>query len=38
MVDLEAAKPTVATTRLFRVLHELGITLTLECGDDRAGA
>jgi HTH-type transcriptional regulator/antitoxin HipB len=34
MVDLEGARPTVYTTRLFRALHELGITLTLEYGDD----
>jgi len=36
MVDLEAAKPNVYTTRLFRVLHELGITVTLEYTDDHA--
>jgi transcriptional regulator with XRE-family HTH domain len=36
MVDLEAGKPNVYTTRLFRVLHALGITVTLEYGDDRA--
>ncbi len=34
MVDLESGKPTIYTTRLFRVLHELGITLTLEYEDD----
>lgn len=36
MIDLEAAKPSVYTTRLFRVLHELGITLRLEYGEHRA--
>ncbi len=36
MIDLEAAKPSVYTTRLFRVLHELGITLTLDYGDGDA--
>lgn len=36
MIDLEAGKPNVYTTRLFRVLHELGIKVTLEYGDDRA--
>ncbi len=34
MIGLESGKPTLYTTRLFRVLHELGITLTLEYGDD----
>ncbi|MDO9355674.1 MAG: helix-turn-helix domain-containing protein [Solirubrobacteraceae bacterium] len=38
MVDLEAAKPNLALTRLFRTLHELGITITLDYGDDDAGA
>ena len=33
MVDLESGKPNVYATRLFRVLHELGITLTLEYED-----
>jgi HTH-type transcriptional regulator/antitoxin HipB len=33
MVDLEAAKPNLYTSRLFRVLHELGITVTLEYAD-----
>lgn len=33
MVDLESGRPNVYTTRLFRVLHELGITLTLEYED-----
>lgn len=36
MIDLEAGRPSVYTTRLFRVLHELGIKVTLEYGDDRA--
>lgn len=35
MVDLESGRSTVYTTRLFRVLHELGITLTLEYEDGR---
>lgn len=30
MVDLESGRPTVYMTRLFRVLHELGISLTLD--------
>lgn len=38
MVDLESGKGNVYTSRLFRVLHELGITVTLTYGDDRAGA
>lgn len=38
MIDLEAGRPHVYTTRLFRVLHELGITLRLEYGDDRGDA
>lgn len=29
MVDLESGKSTVYMMRLFRVLHELGITITL---------
>lgn len=33
MIDLEGAKPTVYMTRLFRTLHELGITMTLEYED-----
>jgi HTH-type transcriptional regulator / antitoxin HipB len=37
MVDLESGKGNVYTSRLFRVLHELGITVTLTYGDDRAG-
>ena len=36
MVDLEAGKPNLYTTRLFRVLHELGITVTLEYPDSHA--
>jgi HTH-type transcriptional regulator/antitoxin HipB len=38
MVDLESGKGNLYTTRLFRVLHELGITVTLSYEDDRAGA
>ena len=38
MIDLEAGKPNVYMTRLLRVLHELGVTVTLEYGDDRAGS
>lgn len=33
MVDLESGKPNMYMTRLFRVLHELGIVVTLEYGD-----
>lgn len=36
MVDLESGKPNLYVSRLFRVLHELGITMTLEYGDDDA--
>lgn len=30
MVDIESGQPNVYIRRLFRVLHELGITMTLE--------
>jgi HTH-type transcriptional regulator / antitoxin HipB len=36
MVDLESGRPNLYTTRLFRVLHELGITVTLEYAHDHA--
>jgi HTH-type transcriptional regulator/antitoxin HipB len=36
MVDLEAGRGNLYTSRLFRVLHELGITLTLTYERDRA--
>jgi HTH-type transcriptional regulator / antitoxin HipB len=36
MVDLESGKGNLYTTRLFRVLHELGITVTLTYGQPRA--
>jgi HTH-type transcriptional regulator / antitoxin HipB len=36
VVDLESGKSTIYTTRLFRVLHELGIVVTLTYGGDRA--
>ena len=36
MIDLESGKGNVYTTRLFRVLHELGITMTLTYGDHDA--
>jgi len=38
MVDLESGRPNTYTTRLFRVLHELGITLTLDYGGGDAAA
>jgi len=38
MVDLESGKGNVFTTRLFRALHELGITMTLTYGDHDAGS
>jgi transcriptional regulator with XRE-family HTH domain len=38
MIDLESGKGSVYTTRLFRVLHELGITVTLTYGDHDAGS
>jgi len=34
MIDLESGTATMYVTRLFRVLHELGITVTLEYGTD----
>lgn len=36
MIDLESGKGNVYTSRLFRVLHELGITVTLTYGHGRA--
>jgi len=33
MIDLESGQGNVYTTRLFRTLHELGITMTLTYGD-----
>lgn len=36
MIDLESGRGNVYTTRLFRALHELGITVTLTYGDDDA--
>jgi HTH-type transcriptional regulator/antitoxin HipB len=36
MVDLESGKASLYTSRLFRVLHELGITVTLTYERDRA--
>ena len=33
MIDLESGKGSVYTTRLFRALHELGITMTLTYED-----
>lgn len=36
MVDLESGKANVYTTRLFRAMHELGITVTVTYGDDDA--
>ncbi len=36
MVDLESGRPNLYITRLFRVLHELGITVTLEYDNDNA--
>jgi len=38
MIDLESGKGNVYTTRLFRVLHELGITMTLTYEDHDAGS
>lgn len=34
--DLESGRGNIYTSRLFRVLHELGITVTLTYGDDHA--
>ncbi len=36
MLDLESGKGSLYMSRLFRVLHELGITVTLTYGRDRA--
>ncbi|WP_168914798.1 helix-turn-helix domain-containing protein [Microcella flavibacter] len=38
MVDLEAGRAGLQLTRLFRVLHELGVTVTLEYEADDAGS
>jgi transcriptional regulator with XRE-family HTH domain len=38
MVDLESGKGNVYTKRLFRALHELGITMTLTYEDHDAGS
>ena len=38
MIDLESGKSNLYATRLFRVLHELDIRVTLEYGDDDARA
>ncbi len=38
MVDLESGRGNVYTSRLFRVLHELGITVTLTYPEDHAGS
>jgi transcriptional regulator with XRE-family HTH domain len=38
MVDLESGKGNVYTSRLFRVLHELGIAVTLTYGTDDASS
>lgn len=36
MVDLESGNANLFATRLFRVLHELGVTVTLTYGSDDA--
>lgn len=36
MVDLESGAANLYISRLFRVMHELGVTLTVEFGDDDA--
>ncbi len=38
MLDLESGKAPLMLTRLFRVLHELGVTVTFEYEGDDAGA
>lgn len=35
--DLESARSTIYISRLLRVLHELGVTVTLNYGDDHVG-
>lgn len=34
MIDMESGKSNLYVARLFRILHELDITMTLEYGDD----
>lgn len=36
LIDLESGKGNLYTTRLFRLLHELGVTVTLTYGGDSA--
>jgi HTH-type transcriptional regulator / antitoxin HipB len=38
MVDLESGRGNLYTSRLFRVLHRLGITVTLTYGEAPVGA
>lgn len=38
MVELESGRSNIYARRLFRVLHELGITVTLKYGDDDGDA
>lgn len=38
MVELESGRSNIYARRLFRVLHELGVTMTLEYGDGDGGA
>jgi transcriptional regulator with XRE-family HTH domain len=38
MIDLESGKGNLYIRRLFRVLHELGVTVTLTYGRDRANS
>jgi transcriptional regulator with XRE-family HTH domain len=38
MVGLESGRGNLYITRLFRVLHEVGISVTLTYGDDRAAS
>lgn len=36
MLDIESGKPNLFASRLLRVMHELGITMTLSYEDDDA--
>lgn len=38
MIDLESGRPNLYLKRLFRVFHALGVTVTLEFGDQDAGS
>lgn len=37
VIDLEAGKSNLYVTRLFRALHDLGVTMTLQYAEDEDG-